>query len=51
MAFAVIGTVVDSLEDWSLRVDLDCLLVISEDGKIAFRGKASKANVETVKER
>lgn len=50
-AFAIIGTAVDSLDDWNLRVDPECLLVIGKNGYIVFKGNATKDNVDLIKER
>ena len=33
-AFAIIGTVVDTTDDWKIRVVENCLMVIDKYGKI-----------------
>ena len=49
--FATVGTVVDSLEDWSLRIRTNCLLVVDENGTIVYIDDASDQNLVSVKEK
>lgn len=49
--FAIKGIVVDSLHDWSLRIEENCLLAIDNRGTIAYRGLATQENVLAVKEK
>ena len=36
---AIIGTVVDSNEDWSIRIEENCALIFDEaTGEIAYKG-------------
>ena len=49
--FATVGTVVDSLEDWSLRIRTNCLMVVDESGTIVYIDDASDQNLASVKEK
>ena len=50
-AFAVVGTVVDSLPDWSLRIYQNCLLAVDQEGSIVFRDETTKQNLDMIKEK
>ena len=50
-SFAILGTLVDSLPDWSLRVQPDGLLVIDDGGTIVSRGVGSQDNIREAIER
>ena len=51
VAFAVVGTVVDSLPDWSLRIYQNCLLAVDQEGSIVFRDETTKQNLDMIKEK
>jgi len=42
MSLVFIGCLVDCYKDWSLRAELDALLVVGDDGRIQYRGKATE---------
>jgi hypothetical protein len=48
---ALVGTVVDSLPDWSLRIRTNCLVVIDDQGTIVAIGEASDQAVAEAKEK
>ena len=50
-SFAILGTLVDSLPDWSLRVQPDGLLVVDDGGTIVSRGVGSRDNIREAIER
>jgi hypothetical protein len=50
-AFAIIGTVVDALDDWKLRIVEDCLMIIDQSGKIVQKCKNSSKHLQEAKER
>ena len=50
-SLAIVGTVVDSLPDWTLRVRENCILVTNDQGIIVFVDEASEANLAMVKEK
>ena len=50
-SFAILGTLVDSLPDWSLRVQPDGLLVVDDGGTIVWRGVGTQDNVREAIER
>ena len=50
-SFAILGTLVDSLPDWSLRVQPDGLLVVNDGGTIVSRGVGSQDNIREAIER
>ena len=50
-SFAILGTLVDSLPDWSLRVQPDGLLVVDDGGTIVSRGVGSQDNIREAIER
>ena len=50
-SFAILGTLVDSLPDWSLRVQPDGLLIVGDGGTIVWRGVASQDNIREAIER
>ena len=50
-SFALVGTVVDATDDWKLNVEEKCLIVVDENGKIAFKGKNMRENLDNAKER
>ena len=50
-SFAILGTLVDSLPDWSLRVQPDGLLVVDDAGTIVSRGVGSQENIREAVER
>ena len=50
-SFAIVGTLVDSLPDWSLRVQPDGLLVVDDGGTIVFRGVGAQENIGDAIER
>ena len=50
-AFAIIGTVVDALDDWKLRIVEDCLMIIDQSGKIVQKCKNSSTHLQDAKER
>ena len=50
-SFAIVGTLVDSLPDWSLRVQPDGLLVVDDEGTIISRGVGSQENIREAVDR
>ena len=50
-AFVVIGTVVDATDDWKLRINEDCLMVVDRSGKILEKCENSETNIQDVKDR
>ena len=50
-SFAILGTLVDSLPDWSLRVQPEGLLVVNDGGTIVSRGVGSQDNIREAIER
>ena len=50
-SFAILGTLVDSLPDWSLRVQPDGLLVVDDAGTIVSRGVGSQEDIREAIER
>ena len=50
-SFAIVGTLVDSLPDWSLRVQPDGLLVVDDAGTIVSRGVGSQENIREAVDR
>ena len=50
-SFAIVGTLVDCLPDWSLRVQPDGLLVVDDGGTIVSRGVGSQENIREAIER
>ena len=49
--FAVIGTVVDTTEDWKLRIIENCLIVVGKSGKIVQKCKNTEDALRDFKER
>ena len=50
-SFAIIGTIVDTTDDWKLRIIEDCLLVIDDSGKIIHKCENTNENIRSAKER
>jgi hypothetical protein len=50
-SFAITGILVDSLPDWSLRVEVNGLLVVDGNGVIVFRGENTATNVSEAVEK
>ena len=50
-AFAIIGTIVDALDDWKLRIVEDCLMIIDKSGKIVQKCKNNSKHLQDAKER
>ena len=49
-AFAIIGTVVDTTDDWRLRIEENCLMVINKAGKIVQKCENTNENLRDAKE-
>ena len=50
-SFAIIGTIVDTTDDWKLRIIENCLMVIDHSGKIVNKCENAKENIQNAKER
>ena len=50
-ALVIIGTIVDTTDDWKLRINENCLMVVDESGKIVEKCENSSKNLQDVKER
>ena len=50
-ALIVIGTIVDTTDDWKLRIHEDCLMVVDKSGKIVKKCENSDENLRNAKER
>ena len=50
-SFAIIGTIVDTTDDWKLRIIENCLMVIDDSGKIVQKCENTKENIQNAKER
>ena len=49
--FAIVGTIVDTTNDWKLRIVENCLMVIDNSGKIVQKCENSTQNIQNAKER
>merc|ERR1712212_607996 len=50
-SFAVVGTIVDTTDDWKLNIEENCLMVVNERGNIALKCENTKENLENAKQR
>ena len=50
-SFAVVGTIVDTTDDWKLNIEENCLIVVNERGNIALKCENTKENLENAKQR
>ena len=50
-SFAIVGTIVDTTNDWKLRIVENCLMVIDHSGKIVQKCENTKENIRNAKER
>ena len=50
-SFIVIGTIVDTTDDWKLRIHEDCLIVVDKTGKIVKKCENNSESLRDAKER
>ena len=50
-ALAIIGTIVDTTDDWKLRIRENCLLVADSSGKIVQICETTSDSIREAKER
>ena len=50
-SLAIIGTIVDTTDDWKLRIIENCLMVIDHSGKIVHKCENTNENIQNAKER